>query len=204
MYKSIYVDDSKIKYKDKIYQLNIAFNRMLKAIDLTEDNTIGGADKIELMFNCFVDEKVKLNLMDKGQIVNKIFKHLDSFFESKKNSKKEKVMDLKSDFEYIYSSFYKDYNIDLLEQVDKLSWIKFIALLNGLSKDTKLSEVIKIRTMEIPKPTKDNHKYRQSLIEQKNFYALENEKEDFQEGLNDLFNILSGMSKKWGVKIGWW
>jgi hypothetical protein len=196
MYKALYVEENKIKYKNKEYKLNIAFDRMLKAIDLSEDETLGEIEKVEHMFECFIDDKVSLNIYDKGQIVNKVFTHLNSFFENKKSGKNEKVMDIKQDFQYIYSSFYKDYNIDLLEQFGKLSWIKFIALLNGLSKDTKLSEVIRIRTTEIPKPTKDNHKYRQSIIEQKNFYALEQKKEDFQEGLNDLFHILSGMAKK--------
>ena len=196
MYKCLYVDDSKIKYKDREYQLNIAFNRMLKAIDLMEDETIEEWEKVQFVFDCFIDENVNLNINDKSEIVNKIFTHLNSFTEQKKTSKSEVVMDIKQDFEYIYSSFKKDYGIDLLDEFDKLSWLKFKALLNGLSKDTKMSEVIKIRTTEIPKPTKDNAKYRQNLIEQKNYYALESKKEDFQEGLKGLFDILSGMAKK--------
>ena len=104
-------------------------------------------------------------------------------------------MDIKQDFQYIYASFKKDYNLDLLDQIDKLSWIKFKALLNGLSKNTKMSEVIKIRTAKIPKPTKDNQEYRQNLIELKNYYRLDETKQNFQEGLNDLFNILKGLAK---------
>lgn len=196
MYKCLYVDDSKIKYKDKEYELNIAFNRMLKAIDLMNDETLEEWEKVQYVFDCFIDEKVNLSINDKSEIVNKIFTHLNSFTEQKKTSKSEVVMDIKQDFEYIYSSFVKDYGIDLLDEFDRLSWLKFKALLNGLSKDTKMSEVIKIRTTEIPKATKDNAKYRQSLIEQKNYYALESKKEDFQEGLKGLFDILSGIAKK--------
>ena len=196
MYRCLYVDDSKIKYKDKEYQLNIAFNRMLKAIDLMEDETIEEWEKVQFIFDCFVDEKVNLSITEKSEMVNKIFTHLNSFTEQKKTSKSEVVMDIKQDFEYIYSSFKKDYGIDLLDEFEKLSWLKFKALLNGLSKDTKMSEVIKIRTTKIPKATKDNAEYRQNLIEQKNYYALESKKEDFEEGLKGLFDILSGMAKK--------
>ena len=196
MYKCLYVDDSKIKYKDREYQLNIAFNRMLKAIDLMEDETIEEWEKVQFIFDCFVDEKVNLSITEKSEMVNKIFTHLNSFTEQKKTSKSEVVMDIKQDFEYIYSSFVKDYGIDLLDEFEKLSWLKFKALLNGLSKDTKMSEVIKIRTTKIPKATKDNAEYRQNLIEQKNYYALESKKEDFEEGLKGLFDILSGMAKK--------
>ena len=196
MYKCLYINDSKIKYKDREYQLNIAFNRMLKAIDLMEDETLEEWEKVQFVFDCFIDEKVNLSINDKSEIVNKIFTHLNSFTEQKKTSKSEVVMDIKQDFEYIYSSFKKDYGIDLLDEFEKLSWLKFKALLNGLSKDTKMSEVIKIRTTKIPKATKDNAEYRQNLIEQKNYYALESKKEDFQEGLKGLFDILSGMAKK--------
>jgi len=196
MYKCLYVDDSKIKYKDREYQLNIAFNRMLKAIDLMEDEELEEWEKVQFVFDCFIDEKVNLNINDKSEIVNKIFTHLNSFTEEKKSTKNEKVMDIKKDFEYIYSSFMKDYRIDLLEEFEKLSWLKFKALLNGLSKDTKMSEVIKIRTTKIPAQTKDNAEYRKNLIEQKNYYALEQQQENFEEGLKGLFDILSGMAKK--------
>ena len=59
MYKAIYVDDTKIKYKKKIFKLNIAFNRMLKAIDILEDKTLEESEKIEVLFECFIDYKTK-------------------------------------------------------------------------------------------------------------------------------------------------
>lgn len=196
MYDILYIDDSKIKYNEKIYNVNIAFNRMLKAIDILEDKDLEGSEKIIYLYECFVDEKYKCSLNDKAGIVNKIMEHANKFFKDRKSSDSEVLMDIKQDFEYIYSSFMMDYHIDLIDEIDKLSWIKFISLLNGFSSKTKMSEVIKIRCMTIPKPTKDNSKERENVIKLKAYYALKNSKNNFQEQLNELFGVLKTLAKK--------
>src|SRR5690606_36784562 len=75
--------------------------------------------------------------------------------------------DLEKDAEYIYASFMYDYGIDLFEQQAKLHWRKFKALLVGLSDDSMFKRVVAIRTMEVPPPTKYNHKVRRQIIELK-------------------------------------
>ena len=77
---------------------------------------------------------------------------------------------LKYDGSYIFSSFYQAYKIDLIEMQDKLHWKKFNALLNGLPSDTKLMEVIKIRSW---KPQKgDSAKHKEEMKKLKELYKL--------------------------------
>jgi len=195
MYDILYIDDSKIKYKDKVYNINIAFNRVLRAIDILEDESLEESEKATYSYECFFDEKYKLNINEKVELVNKVFEHINSFARGKKKVNDEIVMDIKQDFEYIYSSFMMNYGIDLVEEVDKLSWIKFMSLLGGLSEKTKMSEVIKIRSMKVPKATKDNAEHRNNIIKMKAYYSLEQKEGNFQQQLNDLFGTLKGMAK---------
>lgn len=195
MYDILYIDDTKIKYKDRTYNINIAFNRFLKAIDILEDKNLDETEKVIYIYECFIDDAYKVNINDKANIVNKIFENTNNFINDKKKIDNEVVMDIKQDFKYIYSSFYKDYGIDLMEQIDKLSWIKFVTLLGGLSKDTKMSEVIKIRTMPIPKPNKNNADEIKEILKLKAYYGLEQKEDNFQKQLDSLFSALKKIAK---------
>ena len=54
-----------------------------------------------------------------------------------------RVLDFRTDSDYIYAAFLQQYGIDLLE-VPELHWHKFLALFNGL-KGTKMDEIIGYR-----------------------------------------------------------
>lgn len=88
---------------------------------------------------------------------------------------------LVEDADYIFSSFYKDYKIDLVDSIGKLHWDKFNALLVSLSDETKFKKVIEIRqtkeTSDMDKEQKD------ALRKAKKAYALKsNQKEvEFEE-----------------------
>lgn len=196
MYDLLYKDDSKIKYKNKIYNINIAFNRFLKAIDLMGNEELSDEEKVNYVFECFMDEKSNFNINEKSEFINTIFEKINEFSAQKPSVESEKTMDIKQDFEYIYSSFMADYNIDLIDQFDKLSWLKFMSLLGGLSKNTKMAEVIRIRTMDIPKANKDNAKDRANIIKQKAYYALKQTENNFEKQMSDLFSTLKGLAKK--------
>ena len=55
---------------------------------------------------------------------------------------------MKHDGAYIFASFMQAYRIDLIEEIGKLHWKKFNALIVGLPEGTKFVEVIKIRSYE--------------------------------------------------------
>lgn len=108
--------------------------------------------------------------------------------------KQQKLFDFEEDGEYIYASFMQDYGIDLVDMQGKLPWQRFIALFQGLSDNTKIKEVMRIRGMEIPEPTKTNRKEIQNLMELKTYYALGYKEDNGKEGLERLFATLEGMA----------
>lgn len=101
----------------------------------------------------------------------------------------EPCFDLEQDKELIYAGFRQAYHIDL--DKDDLSIEEFLALLKGLPEGTKFAEVIRIRTMPIPEPTKYNTKERHAIIRAKNAVALK--KDNLKEGLRGL----ADMMRKW-------
>lgn len=84
--------------------------------------------------------------------------------------KEERVYDTEQDAEYIFASFLYDYNIDLFEQQGKLDYRKYSALLKSLSEDTKLSRVIEIRQMKVPKGASQSD--REAIRKAKKHYEL--------------------------------
>lgn len=72
--------------------------------------------------------------------------YLDRYFPQ---SKGHKVLDFDKDADLIYSAFYQAYGINL--HGSDLTAGEFLMLLRGLPSDCRLSEVVGIRTMEIPK-----------------------------------------------------
>ena len=80
----------------------------------------------------------------------------------------------------------------------KLHWKKFISLFQGLSEQTKIREVIRIRNMDIPKFTGKNSKQIQEIQELKSYYALPVKGGGGQQGLDALFSTLERMAAKNG------
>ena len=105
------------------------------------------------------------------------------------------ILDFEEDGEYIYASFMQDYGVDLIDMQGKLSWRKFIVLFDGLSEDTKIKRVMKIRSMELPAFTGKNQKQIQDILELKSYYALPVRGGGEQHGLDSLFSALEGMAR---------
>lgn len=127
--------------------------------------------------------------------------YFDSFVHVGKQKKgTKKVLDFSQDAQYIYSSFWQCYGLDLLGKDRRLHWWSFVALLGGLSDDTRLMQVISIRTRPLPKPTKYNQEERAQLIKLKQMYKLnlseEERKRQFQEGLAKIATALHTLAER--------
>lgn len=154
--------------------LNLAFDNILRLIDMQKDELMTDEDKLVTGLQMLVSnyEAIqKRSLADKAEIMMAIQKN---FIDTDKRPKKKDapVFDFFQDSSLIYSSFMMDYGIDLIEQQGKLGWQQFTALLQGLSERTKLREVINIRSRPLPKPTQHNAEEIKLLSEAKAFYAL--------------------------------
>ena len=178
---------------EDVYPMNISFNKVLKVIELINDDDIEELYKPYLALQIFTDVDFTQALTPKQAtaIFKMIFEEhirvipakntapvldlagnpIKSKIRSKSQSEGTKrLFSLKYDAEYIYSSFLQAYSIDLIDSQNSLHWKKFNALLNGLPSDTKFAEVLKIRSY---KPQKgDSKQYKESMRELKKEYAL--------------------------------
>lgn len=93
-------------------------------------------------------------------------------------------LDYEIDSDLIYSAFLGQYGIDLVD-VEELHWHKFLALLNGLNDEQKLSQVITYRCYEKPSGDKDIYEILKSAWEIEPPLTEERKKE--LEEFNKLF-----------------
>lgn len=78
----------------------------------------------------------------------------------------ERVLDYILDGDYIVAAFQQAYGIDLTS-IEYMHWHRFIALMNGLPDDTKLSHIISYRGYR-----KSNKKHEQQMAELKSKWRL--------------------------------
>lgn len=178
---------------DDVYPMNIAFNKVLKVMELINDDEFADIYKPYLAIQMFTDvdftealtpeqataifklifeEHIRIiPAKDSEPVLDLAGNPIKSKIRSKSQSEDgERLFSLKYDAEYIYSSFMQAYGIDLIDAQNSLHWKKFNALLNGLPSDTKFAEVLKIRSY---KPQKgDSKKYKESMKQLKKEYAL--------------------------------
>lgn len=85
------------------------------------------------------------------------------------DNKNKQVYSYEFDDNYIYSAFLQQYNIDL-QDIDYLHWWKFRAMFDGLSKDTKIVEIMGYRAIDL-RTVKDKEE-KKRLKKLKNLYKL--------------------------------
>ena len=185
-----------VRLGNRKYRVNAAFNVVLDVQRLYKED-LPDEVKIEQALRMLVENRFRvwcLSMKGKSELLQEIVKqHIDLPHRPPSKSN-QRLIDFELDGEYIFASFYQDYGIDLEKEQGLLHWKKFIALFQGLSYKTKIKEIMRIRGMDIPDPTKYNQKERQNIIELKSYYALPVEGGGGQEGLDALFCALEGMA----------
>ncbi len=186
-------------FKGKRYRLDLAYDTVLLVQQLYEEEELENEDKLNQALALLVRNRFKvwlLNDFERAQLLEEITRVHISAKKRTRASSHQKLMDFHYDDAYIYASFRQAYGIDLIEERGKLPWRKYIDLLDGLPDKTKLKEVMRIRAMEIPTPTRTNQKEIQNIIELKSYYALPVKGGGGQDGLNLLFNTLEKGAKR--------
>ncbi|EAH4048330.1 hypothetical protein D9C62_12175 [Listeria monocytogenes] len=187
------------EYEGKEYKLDLAFDNVLRVIDLTEDNSLSDVFRANLAIDVlFVDdmpwprsneEDEYANIEEKSLVLIDIFTNyivkenddgllydidgnkMSSATNNNDDAEEIASYSLTQDADYIYASFLQDYNIDLLDSRGKMHWYKFRALLESLRDDTTIKTIIGIRQAELPSG-KGTEKERNELIKLKNRYKL--------------------------------
>lgn len=188
-----------VVYQKRKYWVNAAFDTVLQVQSLFKEEELSDIVKLQQALKMLVRDRRVLRLPPKA-----MQKLLEEIFETCINTKKRPEVktntlpsfDFEYDGEYIYSSFMLDYGIDLIDMQGRLHWKKFISLFQGLSEQTKIREVMRIRNMEIPKFTGKNSKQIQEIQELKSYYALPVKGGGGQGGLDALFSTLERMAVK--------
>lgn len=185
----------------KRFLINPAFDTVLEVQRLFAEEELTDHDKVEQALKMFVinDRRMRgMGINAKVELLNEIYRQCINTRKHPPSRKKIRVLDFEHDGEYIYSSFMLDYGIDLIDEQGRLPWKKFIALFQGLSENTKIREVMRIRSMDIPKPTGKNGKQIQEIMDLKSYYALPVKGGGGQAGLDALFSALEGMAVRNG------
>lgn len=196
---SVLLDYSKdtVIFKGKRYRINAAFDNVLLVYKLYEEELLEPREKILQALKMLTRNPFKLWLlsdMDKIELLDLITKEKINLPKRPRIGQPKKLMDFEADSDYIYASFKQAYGMDLMKERGKLGWKNFCKLLDGLPDKTKLKEVMRIRAMDVPEPTKYNQKERQNIMELKAYYALPVKGTNSGNGLDMLFTTLERMA----------
>jgi hypothetical protein len=156
-----------IELDDREYQIVNSSRSYIKALKIIRSKEIFEEDKVEAVLPLlFIEPPHKP--------IEAVYAYFDLFTDKRKSVRgREPAFDIVQDADYIYAGFMQTYGIDI-DEID-MPIEKFIALLKGLPTNTKLAEIIKIREMPVPEPTKFNAKQRADIIEAKAVFALESD-----------------------------
>ena len=177
-----------VKYGGHEYRLHPEWPRVLAALDCMDDEGLSDAEQIACALDILVDGPAPL---DAG-LLKAAFRMLSP---PQPGPAEQPVIDFTQDWDLIYAGFWQTYGIDLFERRD-MHWVQFSALLRGLPTGTRLADIIEIRQMELPAPTKDNGRYRAKIAQLKAKYALHRRPASLQKGLAGLFNTLKAQAER--------
>lgn len=178
-YNYSFTDEIYIEKLDKNCKLDMRYNNIMFCNDILKSKIDPYEKLVKFLINVFeeleIEDISKLEWEDMDELSALVLNYIFNFGEKEENNGK-KIFDFKQDWNYIDASFLSEYGIDLYKE--KIHWFLFYNRFSSLSKTNKLSEVIEIRTMEIPKRDKYNGKTIENIKKAKKVYALELDEED--------------------------
>ena len=159
-----------LTWRGRKYHLRLSFDRVLLALDAWDSPTLSDEDKVDLFCGIIV-RNAPWGIDTRLELVTEIF---NRFILSQRQDidNGPQAFDFTQDADYIYAAFWQTYRIDLLKQRGRLDWRRFYALFLGLPDNTRLSEIMSIRTRDIPERTEYNQEEIASLLKAKQYYAL--------------------------------
>ena len=189
----IFTEPLLTRYKG--YKIDLAYDVVLKMYDALSDKDLSDQDKVSTAIDLLVRGKKPHTVQKQVELWQGIY---EQFLKPKpiKGKSQPPSFDFEQDADYIYAAFMQTYGIDLINERGRLDWRRFISLFQGLPEDTKIREIMDIRSKKLPAPTKYNQEERRSLIEAKRAFALDKSTpENFQQGLADLYYVLKSRVK---------
>lgn len=173
------------------YTLNLSFDRVLSAFEILSKNELDDIDLFDIIFDWLVVAPKVRKLAARAEVVKEIFDKLINFDKNTSDTEAETISFVQ-DAPYIYAAFRQAYGIDLFKEQGKLQWWEFMALLSAIPSDTRLCDIIDIRTRKIPAYTGKNQEQIDSLLKLKSKFAITKpvNATQAQGGWEKLFKIL--------------
>lgn len=188
--------NEEIEFKGRIFNIDMSFNNILTVFEIIEDKELNNAQKlVDTLYMLTGKEEFSPGYFDSAEKVEYASRLREAIFDTllseseetdeylvdilgnkfkppkKEKESQKRTYDFVYDARYIYSSFLKDYQMNLYDFHGKLHWEVFLALFEGLSDDTKIKQIINIRTRELP-TGKGTEKEREELLRLKSIYKL--------------------------------
>ena len=178
---------SAIKFDGETYQINLAFDNVIKYLELVEDDSENKELKALKLF--FGDQEIPLDpdfIESSFKLINETITKSayqgDSSKDWSMNIAPQHIYSYEQDADAIYSSFMMQYHIDLLKERGKMHWCVFRALFDGLSEDTPIQRIIELRQKNL---TDVPDEQRGKVMQLQQYYALKLKKPKTEE---DVFN----------------
>lgn len=167
-------------YRGYKIPVSLAFDNVLSMFEVFEHERFTDEQKFDTAFEIFVDEEVwdQFPIHIRIDFIIQLLKDkLDiDLTKPSEDEKEPPPFDFIEDAARIHSSFLFDYGMDLHEQQGKMSWKSFLGLLFTLSDDSQFGKAMYYRQVAIPRQDKYNADEIKRLKEQKEKYALKNER----------------------------
>ena len=183
-----------VEVNGKRYKLRTEFFRVLQCFQILRAPDLLPEDQISLCLRALL-WRVPFRRKRQAEVFRAV---LEQYIAPDKRKGKTKSMDLEHDSDYIYAAFAQAYGINLT--TSSMHWWEFRALLSALPDDTKMSQIVSIRTRPMPKPTKYNGEQRAALARAKAEWAVyktpEEKERDVQEGWRKMALAMQSMAKK--------
>lgn len=191
----------RVAYGGKTYRLRPAFRRVLQCYRVMGETLLPEMQRIGMCLQLLLRplSRLRLPFLDgsqKTELFQRIFQELVDTGEKKSSG--PRTFDFDQDAGPLYAAFYQCYGLDLLGRDRNLHWWKFVQLFSGLPEDTRMMQIVSIRSRPLPKPTKYNAEERQNLLRLKSAYRLvesdQQRREHMQESLGKMAVMLEGLA----------
>lgn len=181
---------SAIKFDGETYQINLAFDNVIKYLELVEDDNKN--KELEALKLFFGDQEIPLDpdfIESSFKLINETI--TKSAYQGNSSNDwsmtiaPQHIYSYEQDADAIYSSFMMQYHIDLLKERGKMHWCVFRALFDGLNEDTPIQRIIELRQKNLADVPDEQ---RSKVMQLQQYYALKLKKPKTDE---DVFNSSS-------------
>lgn len=176
-----------VLYGGKRYKMRPEWPNVLAAADALNDSALPDGLKISAALDLVIASRHPADV----ELLEAAFVELNPG--AKPGGKK--VLDFNQDWEYILAGILQAYGVDLYA-APRLHWMRLHSMLESIPTDTRIAEIMAIRGMKMPKPTKYNAEERERIARLKARFAIKDTTSDIVNGLNGLFDALAARAKQ--------